>query len=591
MRKSKPPRVPKAKLRSPATSGLTSALTREDRLLFKRLRISEELLRSAGVRRVTNFQARKLGFRFGPGDLSGIVFPYFDLEGLPTNASVRRDNPGLDEKGKPEAKYLSVPKKKRLLYLPPGAAKALEREDAQVIIVESEKAALAITAAAVRAKKKNLVAVATGGCWGWRGKINSDDPDTGPLPDLKLAGDRDVAICFDSDVEANPNVRDAERAFAAYLLGPLDARVSCLRVPSVEGVNGPDDYLEKKGDAAFWKLLNNPVLPWLDMFASYEDMKDAKPPQFIIKGFIQDRSINFFGGLPAQGKTLVLLSIVHSLLTGEKLFGYFDVVDKSSRIVYLTPEITLGSCYGRMKLFRLGPFLESKQLLVRTMSEGKTPELTDPDLLLAVKGADVFLDTAIRWIKGDESSASDIQKGLATGMFALEQAGARSVNVAHHATKSSGRNTDNLTLESSLRGSGDIAATASTVWAVRQVNREKNLIYIDNVKARDFEPCPQFQIQARPYLDEEGRIRMYAKPGECENLSELLPKKKGRPLDEEKQARIKLVGECVDKKMSDDEILERIKKEGMREIKRGTLKKDKQDAKASRPPAERPKKY
>lgn len=545
--------------------------------MFKKLRIPENLLRSAGVRRVSDAVARKLGFWCENGkDFAGLVYPYFDLDGHRTNARLRRDNPELDEKGKIKNKYLSLPKTKRLLYLPPGAAQALSQTDTEVevIVVESEKAALAVTAAAARAKK-SLVAVATGGCWGWRGRTNLDDLDTGPLPDLALAGDRDVLICFDSNVEENEKVKAAERALATQLIG-LDARVKCVRIPSTEGVNGPDDYLERKSDIAFWKLVNNPVLPWLDMFASYAKMKEAKLPGFIIKGFLQEESVTFIGGLPGHGKTLVLLSIVRSFLTGEKLFDYFDVVEKSSRVVYLTPEVSLGHLYKRLKLFHLDSFLESRQLLVRTLSEGDTPKLNDPDLLLAVRGADVFLDTAIRWIEGDESSASDNQKGLATGMFALGQAGARSVTVAHHAPKGFG-DAHVMTLENVLRGSGDIAATASTVWAIRQMDKEKTLIYVDNVKARDFEPGPPFQIQARPYLDEKGKISMYAPPGESENLSDLLPKK-GRPKDQEKQERVKLVGECVDRKMTDTEILERIKTEGMRPIKRETLKKDKQDA-------------
>jgi hypothetical protein len=76
------------------------------------------------------------------------------------------------------------------LYFPPGAGPLLTDTAVTVALIEAEKSALALTAAAQRAGR-HLLAIATGGCWGWRGTIgqttNADGarvPEKGPLPDL-----------------------------------------------------------------------------------------------------------------------------------------------------------------------------------------------------------------------------------------------------------------------------------------------------------------------------------------------------------------------------------------------------------------------
>lgn len=61
----------------------------------------------------------------------------------------------------------------------------------------------------------------------------------------------------------------------------------------------------------------------------------------------------------------------------------------------------------------------------------------------------------------------------------------------------------------------------STCWGVRQLDAERNIAYVQNVKARDFEACAPFQLIGRPYIDEEGDFRLHKRPGECGYLQEL----------------------------------------------------------------------
>src|SRR6478672_1255656 len=74
-----------------------STFTAADIKTFSSLRIPMELITRAGVERVTNHDARaKYGIR-SHGDLTGIVFPYFDpANGQRRTARLRRDNPEIE---------------------------------------------------------------------------------------------------------------------------------------------------------------------------------------------------------------------------------------------------------------------------------------------------------------------------------------------------------------------------------------------------------------------------------------------------------------------------------------------------------------
>jgi len=183
------------------------------------------------------------------------------LNGHELGYRVRRDHPEM-ENGQPQNKYLSSVDRAHLFFAP-GAAALLGDASAPAALVESEKAALALTAAAVRARR-TVLAVALGGCWGWRGRIGKTTDaagarvdEKGPLPDLDLIAwtGRDVAILFDANVATNTRVKAARRGLAEELTR-RGARVRCVDVPNEPGINGPDDYLRAKGEAALWALFD-----------------------------------------------------------------------------------------------------------------------------------------------------------------------------------------------------------------------------------------------------------------------------------------------------------------------------------------------
>jgi uncharacterized protein (DUF927 family) len=238
-----------------------SWLTPTDLAAFSRLGIPLDLLLLAGIQRVADQEAReKYGIR-GPAtsDMSGIVFPYLQVAtGARVTARLRRDNPEIEE-GKEKNKYISAYGDRKHLYFPPGAADKLQSPDAPIVLVEAEKSALALTAWAERTAQ-NLLAVAMGGCWGWRGRIGKREnqrgervDEMGPISDLSCCDGRKVYVLLDANVATNPKVQQAH----AGLIRELKRRGSEILVcnlPTLDGVNGPDDYIAVCGDEAMTEV-------------------------------------------------------------------------------------------------------------------------------------------------------------------------------------------------------------------------------------------------------------------------------------------------------------------------------------------------
>jgi hypothetical protein len=257
---------------------------------------------------------------------------------------------------------------------------------------------------------------------------------------------------------------------------------------------------------------------WKGLFHSYAEVMNAPPTRFAIEGFLQEEGITLIGGLAGHGKTLCMLAMVRALLEGGKLFHHFAISRASERVVYLIPEAGLGPFSARLKTFHLEEFVREGRLFVQTLSAKVPLSLTDSRLLEAAAGADVFLDTAVRFMQGDENDASE-QRAFAASLFDLQRAGARTITGAHHSPKSFGKDSV-MTLENVLRGSGDIGAMLCTCWGLSQIDATSNRIFVQNVKARDFLPCPPFIIQGRPSIDQTGYFELTDPPGFAGNLSD-----------------------------------------------------------------------
>jgi hypothetical protein len=185
-----------------------------------------------------------------------------------------------------------------------------------------------------------------------------------------------------------------------------------------------------------------------------------------------------------------------------------------------------------MKLFGLGPFIDSGELLFRTLSvKEQMTSLSDPRILRAAEGADVFLDTAIRFMDGDENSAAE-QRAFSASLFALLGAGARSVTGLHHSPKGA-ENQPVMTLDNTLRGTSELGAMLGTAWGTRRVVEDTTQLYVQNIKPRDFEPVGAFLLEGRPHINKTGDFVMVARPGDAGALKNCMPgegpRREGRP--------------------------------------------------------------
>jgi hypothetical protein len=206
-----------------------------------------------------------------------------------------------------------------------------------------------------------------------------------------------------------------------------------------------------------------------------------------------------------ERKSLIAINMVHALLTGEKLFDHFEVVKTPSRVLYLVPEVSLGPFTDRVKKIGLIDYV-GETLFYRTLSKDGHLKLDDPAWLPALPGSVVFLDTAVRFMEGDESSLQDARV-FADSIFALLQGGAESVVMLHHSPKEAG---DVMTLENAMRGSDDLGAFLACCWGTRSQDPQhpyESASYLENLKQRDFASQP-FEATCGP----DCRMRIVGDP-------------------------------------------------------------------------------
>ena len=223
---------------------------------------------------------------------------------------------------------------------------------------------------------------------------------------------------------------------------------------------------------------------------------------------ILPEGITFLGSLSGVGKTWFALSMARALTKGEKFLGVWEVPEPVD-ILYLCPEMSAKTF--RMRCQRFGI---SERFHCQTIADGAPLDLADPLLVAAIRELRpvVFLDTAIRFSNAeDENSAADNQE-LAGAIFSLIYAGARAVVCLHHRAKATAR-MEEMTLENTLRGTGDLGAVAAAVYGLRydqlaggnapylKESRRLVRLQIQCVKARDFVAVEEFRVQLDPYID------------------------------------------------------------------------------------------
>jgi AAA domain/Domain of unknown function (DUF3854) len=441
-------------------------LSDRDLEVFARFGVCPSLLSAAHVRRVTDPEARKYGIT-GAGDMSGIIFPYFDLSsGHRITARLRRDHPDTNGDGKAERKYLAPFGDNRHLYFAPGSAELLSDVSVPAVIVESEKSVLALMAFAERTRS-NLLPIGTGGCWGWRGKTGIEagpngerEELRGPLPDFELVTwlRRRAVILFDANARSNRKVQAAREALADTL-AERGARVHFVDLPAVSTINGPDDFLGVRGDGELLALMGSArpyqVVP--GVMAS-----DVKPErvEWLWPGRIPLRKTTNFEGDPGEGKSTLALDIAARVTRGIEMPDGGPRIEPSGAVIVSLEDGAADTIIPR--LIAAGADL-SRVRIIQTITGAdgfeRTPTLPGDlskieNAIRDVEALLLVLDPLVGMLSAETDSFrdQDIRRALAPINPMAERTGVAVIAI-RHLNKSSNRNPK-------YRGGGSIGIIA-----------------------------------------------------------------------------------------------------------------------------------
>jgi hypothetical protein len=236
---------------------------------------------------------------------------------------------------------------------------------------------------------------------------------------------------------------------------------------------------------------------WRENFKAVGELEKGNV-RMLIRGFLPEGT-TFIGGLPGEGKTLFALSIAKALTTTDPFLGKF-FVEEQVPVIYLIPESSGRAFRARCEKFRIPD--DPNLFVCRTVSEGATLPLDDESLFQAVRELKpvVILDTFIRFSESDDENDAAQNKKIVSDIIRLRQAGAVAVIGLHHAKKDIRQK--GMSLESVLRGTGDIAASCDAAYGLLRdqmlynSGKGPNEIEVSCVKPRDFEPPAPFRIAA-----------------------------------------------------------------------------------------------
>jgi len=446
--------------------------------LSERFRIPCELLKTAGVRKATDAEVRELLGIHGRAsqDLSGLIFPYRD----PRDGRVLSHRVRLDTLVSDGQKYLSE-QGCRVLFFPPMHRTELTDISIPGVIVESEKAALALTALADRYGRKMLI-MAVGGVYGWKRRIGVErtpggdrQPVTGPSPSFEWVvwQDRKAIVAFDSNVAGRRDLERARLALAAELR-KRGAQVLIASTPKRGGANGPDDVVALLGDEEALRMLDRAApfavgktVPVPGVLASEVTPEKVR---WLWPNHIPLGKLTIFDGDPDEGKSTVTLDLAARLTRGEMMPDGSQLGCPLAGAVIVSLEDGMADTI-RPRLEAAGAVL-GRVRIVSTIKDARGIERTPtvPDDLPAieaairnVKAAIVVIDPLVATLGAQTNSYrdQDIRRALAPLADLSGRTGVAVICI-RHLTKSGGPNPK-------YRGGGSIgiigAARAAFLFA------------------------------------------------------------------------------------------------------------------------------
>jgi hypothetical protein len=137
-----------------------------------------------------------------------------------------------------------------------------------------------------------------------------------------------------------------------------------------------------------------------------------------------------------------------------------------------------------------------ESLFLRSMNLGNLDLADIPPK--ALEGSVLIIDTAIRFMKGDENSAKDMQS-FSEVLFNLQrlQGPDGAIMVLYHSPKAT-KDASELTLENCMRGSGELGAAVTDAHGTRlqdPTDAYKSGSFIRHIKCRDYEGVEDFEVR------------------------------------------------------------------------------------------------
>jgi hypothetical protein len=205
----------------------------------------------------------------------GLLIPLLRIDGEPGGYQFRPDTPRIKD-GK-ELKYETPWRQPNMIDFPPGVAERLKDRDTPIWITEGVKKADAGYLA-------GLAIVGLTGVWNWL-------RDGAALPDFRdlALKNREVILCFDSDITIKDGVWKAVRDLGQWLKLTRQANVKyCLLPHNGDGKTGLDDYLAAGHTVDDLLNLVQPDLPEVIEARSHSPSETTATPQH-----------SWSGGIPA----------------------------------------------------------------------------------------------------------------------------------------------------------------------------------------------------------------------------------------------------------------------------------------------------
>ena len=125
-------------------------------------------------------------------------------------------------------------------------------------------------------------------------RINDDEEVEDIIPDILNTDwrEREVILCYDSDIAIKEQVKKALYSLSAYLIGEQKAKVKIVILPNTEA-KGLDDFLIKFGKEAFQKLIDDAEYITLKEIQAVLSGNENTTLKFPINVFKDDLAVMF----------------------------------------------------------------------------------------------------------------------------------------------------------------------------------------------------------------------------------------------------------------------------------------------------------